>query len=273
MFLNEIKELLNLARSIEQNWDRSSYPRVDQLKQLLTGLQKLIVAYPEDSNYLDQLSKRLKLSPGTLGHRFSHIKDFLPLVVAIERELDKGVSTEDGSFHQYPDFLEKPKQSFPIYLILHNLRSAFNVGSIFRTALSFGFEKVYLTGYTPEPNHPQVAKTALGAESLISWSWQSSAIDLIAEMKKKSIPVYALETTRNAQNIFAANKFPQEFALILGNERFGLEQSVLKEVDGFYRIPMHGPKNSLNVGVSFGVFCGALEAKRYAVSKHSPVSL
>lgn len=138
------------------------------------------------------------------------------------------------------------------YVIGHNLRSRENVGSIFRTSDAFGVTKIYLTGYTPSPPHPKIAKTALGAEMWLAWEKRASIASVIAELKKKKFRIIALEQTKTSISLA---KFKPYFplALILGNEVKGISAAILKRADKIVAIPMRGRKESLNVAVAFGV--------------------
>lgn len=140
------------------------------------------------------------------------------------------------------------------YVVLHNIRSAYNVGSIFRSADAFGVDKIFLTGYTPVPDeHNKIKKTALGAEKNIRWERYKEVEDLINQFKKDKIKIIALEQAKKSLPI---NSFLyQDFSLglILGNEVTGIEGDVLKLVDGIVEIPMFGEKESLNVAVAFGI--------------------
>lgn len=139
-----------------------------------------------------------------------------------------------------------------IIVVCHNIRSAFNIGSVFRTADGAGVEKIILGGYSAHPPHPKLAKTALGAEKVMVYErvWQTwRAID---ELKKQGYDIVALEKCRGAKNIFQFKpKFP--LALVLGNEVRGLSQEILRRCDEIIFIPMAGGKESLNVSVAFGV--------------------
>ena len=140
------------------------------------------------------------------------------------------------------------KERAEVYLILHNIRSLYNVGSIFRTADGAGVSKIYLTGYTPEP----APKTALGAEKYVSWEKVANIQRLTNKLKKSKVQIVALEQSKNAVDY---RKFKPRYpaALILGNEVRGLSPSLLKKCDKIIQIPMRGRKESLNVSVAAGI--------------------
>ncbi len=139
-----------------------------------------------------------------------------------------------------------------MYLILHNIRSAYNVGSIFRTADAAGVQRIYLGGYTPTPNDKKVAKTALGAEKSVPWEYRKQAWRLLERLKKDEVQIIALEQTKKSVDY---RKFKPRFpmALMVGNEIRGLSKAVLKYTDKIIEIPMFGKKESLNVSVAVGI--------------------
>lgn len=155
-----------------------------------------------------------------------------------------------------------------ITLIAHNIRSTHNVGAIFRTAEGFGVEKIILSGYTPYPRQDQDArlphiiekmtsqihKSALGAENLVPFEYVS---DIYSWISRNSLPLIALEQTDSSIDIHDYSP-PSKFALILGEEVHGIDQSILKLCDDFIEIPMSGKKESFNVSVATGIALYAL---------------
>lgn len=143
-----------------------------------------------------------------------------------------------------------------VVLILCNIRSRENVGSIFRTADAAGVSKIYLCGITPTPPHEKISKTALGAETYVPWEYYKQTWRLLAKLKKERISIVALEQTTDSKNIFTKEisvfaKVP--FVLVVGNEVKGLSPQILKYCDKKVFIPMHGKKESLNVSVATGI--------------------
>lgn len=144
------------------------------------------------------------------------------------------------------------------FLILHNIRSAYNVGSIFRTADAGGISKIFLTGYTPIPldkfgrEITGIFKTALGAEKNISWEYFSRPIALIKKLKKDGIQIIAVEQSENSID-YKKIKICKPTAFVFGNEVRGLSKLFLKQCDIVAEIPMRGKKESLNVSVSAGI--------------------
>ena len=134
----------------------------------------------------------------------------------------------------------------PFVVVADNIRSAFNAGGILRTADFFGAERLVFCGYTPLPDTPQVVKTALGAEGSTPWESVADVRDAVDRLRAEGRRVYALETADGAKDIAS---FVPEFpcALLLGNERFGLDPDVVASADDVLEIRSHGLKNSLNV--------------------------
>jgi tRNA G18 (ribose-2'-O)-methylase SpoU len=147
--------------------------------------------------------------------------------------------------------------------VLDNIRSLYNVGSIFRTADAFNIDKIYLSGYTPAPikdrQKKEIHKTALGAEEFIKWEKSGQTWKLLENLKKQGFYIVALETDKKAINIseFNSSKIKKKVVLVVGNEVKGLSQQILKRCDKIIKIPMLGKKESLNVSVAFGIaaFC------------------
>jgi 23S rRNA (guanosine2251-2'-O)-methyltransferase len=139
-----------------------------------------------------------------------------------------------------------------IIVICHNIRSAFNVGSIFRTADGAGVAGVYLTGYSPAPPHPGIAKTALGAEKFVAWKKFANIGSVLKKMKKEGYQIVALEQDKKSRPC-DSYKPKKKIALVLGNEVRGLSPAILRKCDKIIEIPMRGEKESLNVSVAFGV--------------------
>ena len=134
-----------------------------------------------------------------------------------------------------------------IHIVLDNIRSAFNVGSIFRSADGAGsVKKIYLCGITTEIDNPKLDKTALGATEMIPSEYYDTTMEAIEELREKGIPIYSVELTDDAQN-FQEIKYPEKIALIFGHEKKGVDEEILKKVDKKIYIPMRGKKESLNV--------------------------
>jgi len=147
-------------------------------------------------------------------------------------------------------------------VILHNVRSTYNVGSIFRTADAAGCEKIYLCGITPAPRdrfgrvNEKISKVALGAENFIPWEKIGETARLIKKLKKDGYKILAVEQSSRSvpyQKIKLSKKDLAKTALVVGNEIKGLPSTVLRRADKILEIPMRGKKESLNVAVAFGI--------------------
>jgi tRNA G18 (ribose-2'-O)-methylase SpoU len=140
-------------------------------------------------------------------------------------------------------------------VLLDNIRSAWNVGSIFRSADGFGFTHAYLCGISPTPEHEAVKKTSLGAEDFVTWSYHKDAVKLAKGLKKEGWKIIALEEDDRAKPIsqLPDSQFPNPAILIAGSEVTGVDPELLDLADEIYYIPMHGQKRSFNVAVAFGV--------------------
>ncbi len=141
-------------------------------------------------------------------------------------------------------------------VVCDDLRSLYNIGSVFRTADGAGFDKIYLCGITGRPDSQKakskISKVALGAENIIKWEYVSQSWRLIDKLKKDGYQIVSLEQTPKSINyIDFKPKFP--LALVIGNEVGGLKKSLLNKSDKIIEIPMRGQKESLNVSVAFGV--------------------
>ena len=142
--------------------------------------------------------------------------------------------------------------------ILINIRSLYNVGSIFRTSDACGIKKLYLIGFTPTPEHPKLHKTALGAEEKIEWEKVQTASKIIKQLKKEGYKLVALETGKRSLELYDY-RAKGKIALVVGNEIKGISKAVLKNCDAVLKIPMNGIKESLNVEVAFAL--GAYQLK------------
>jgi tRNA G18 (ribose-2'-O)-methylase SpoU len=142
----------------------------------------------------------------------------------------------------------------PLLIILDDIRSLNNIGSVFRTADAFLIEKIYLCGITAVPPNKEIHKTALGATETVVWEYAENVLDLITKLKNQNIKVFAIEQVEKA--IFLQNfetKKNQKYAIVLGNEVFGVSQKAIEICDGTIEIPQLGTKHSLNIAVSAGI--------------------
>lgn len=160
------------------------------------------------------------------------------------------LSMEELGRKSVEEFRESPK--IPVIAVLENVRSAYNVGSVFRTADAFLIEAVYITGYTAKPPHKEIKKTALGAEDTVSWKHFPSAKEAIQQLKDDGYKVFAVEQVENSISL---EKFDidEKVAVIFGNEVSGVEQTTISLCDGTIEIPQLGMKHSLNIATAAGV--------------------
>lgn len=152
--------------------------------------------------------------------------------------------------------VEEFRQSdkIPIIAVLENIRSAYNVGSVFRTADAFLIEAVYICGYTAYPPHKEIKKTALGADESVTWKHFKNISEAIEEIKNLGYNVYAVEQAVDSYKLQAISYGADEkIAVIFGNEVTGVEQSTIEQCDGCIEIPQLGMKHSLNISVAAGI--------------------
>lgn len=150
------------------------------------------------------------------------------------------------------DFKKKPKT--PLILVLDNIRSLHNIGSVFRSSDAFLVEKIYLCGITAKPPHKEIQKTALGATESVDWQYMENTLDVINELKAKEVQVLAIE---QAENALPLQEFQpsasKKYAMVLGNEVKGVAQEVVDGCSNVIEIPQFGTKHSLNIAVSAGM--------------------
>lgn len=141
----------------------------------------------------------------------------------------------------------------PVIALLDNVRSLYNVGSMFRTADGTLLEGMYLTGYTPRPPRKEIDKTALGATHSVPWEYFANPIDAITRAKERGAAICILEQTTNSRRYHEVRKEEFPICLVVGNELTGVSDAILAEADFAIDIPMFGIKHSLNAAVAFGV--------------------
>ncbi len=148
----------------------------------------------------------------------------------------------------------KSSNKIPLLIILDDVRSLNNIGSVFRTADAFLVEKIYLCGITAQPPHKDIQKTALGATETVSWEYRKEILPLIKELQQKEVKIYAVEQAENAIMLhnFSVEK-NSTYALVFGNEVKGVQQQVINSANGVVEVPQFGTKHSLNVSVCTGI--------------------
>lgn len=235
----KLKKLIEKAWELERVASDANWPcdKLDILKKELSE-------YPDE-----KISRWAKHMTADMS-----LQHFQGLIVPLEREIQKNPSDEDFlvSTADRRQAQNNEEKKLPLHLALSNWRSAFNVGSIFRTADGLGVEHIHLLGYTATPENISVKKTSLGSDQSVKWSHSSNTVDSLKTLKDMDYFLVAFETSANAKNL--EEIFPNQKTLFLfGNERFGINPDELKICDEIRRIPMQGIKNSLNASV-----CAAL---------------
>ena len=158
------------------------------------------------------------------------------------RSFDANITVEE--------YRKLPKN--PLYVILDNLRSAFNVGAVFRLCDGMRVSELYLCGYTAAPPHVKLEKTSLGTTKYVPWKRFATTLEAVAYLKARGIAVWAAETTSRSMDYRTA-AFPRELGIVFGNEALGIDDTVLAACDLLIEIPLFGFKNSLNVATSCAV--------------------
>lgn len=150
------------------------------------------------------------------------------------------------------DFKEQEK--LPLVLVLDNVRSGLNVGSVFRTADAFALNKIILCGITAQPPHREILKTALGSTDSVDWTYAEHTGEAVARLKELGYQVYAIEQTTRKIWLQDFHPVPSaKYAFVLGNEVDGVDDTVLQMCDGAIEIPQFGTKHSLNIAVAAGI--------------------
>ncbi len=238
----KVEEIYRLFQGLEQDSHDGKFD--NQL------LEHLIMCIASLENSDDLILKKLAkyqhhLTPGmTLRH-------FASIAVPFERYLKRSVQ-DDDFLVTTTDRDHLVAKRVPLHFVVDNMRSGFNVGSIFRTADTLGAQKIWLTGYTPTPHQLQVEKAALGATLIMDWQ-TCSFTEALENLKKNNFHVIALETAPKALDIALPYAEKKPVAFVVGNERFGLDKDQLALCDEIRRIPVYGIKNSLNAATAAAI--------------------
>ncbi|WP_127716891.1 RNA methyltransferase [Halobacteriovorax sp. HLS] len=230
------------GKQIEDSWD-SSEKRTVALKYIADNLKTL---HKHEEPKVSELAQKLE------DYFPKDPKSMQDWLMILERLMKKDLRDSDFLVSTIDEFDKAEIAISPIHLVLDNLRSSFNVGSLFRTAEALGIEMVHLCGYTPTPENSKTAKSALGTDKWVKWKSWESTLECLEYLKEQGHTIYAFETEANATSLLDI-KPEGKSAIILGNERYGLSAPVLKRADELVKITLHGKKNSLNVGI-----CGAM---------------
>ncbi len=237
-----VEEIYKLFQGLEQDSHDALFD-----KQLLEHLIDLVASLEKSE---DPILKKLARYKDHLTSGMT-LRHFATIAVPFERYLKKSIQDDDFLVASTDrDHLVATR--VPLHFIIDNMRSAFNVGSIFRTADTLGAKKVWLTGYTPTPHQLQVEKAALGATFIMEWEL-ATLTECIEKLKKDNFKIIALETSSKAVDISYPFTEEQPTAFLIGNERFGLEAEQLKLCDEIRKIPTYGIKNSLNAATAAAI--------------------
>lgn len=147
----------------------------------------------------------------------------------------------------------KKTDRFPIYVLLDNIRSLYNVGSIFRTSDGARIAKLFLCGYTPHPPRKEIEKTALGATVTVPWEYVKDARSVIDNLKSQGIRICVLEHTNESRKYYSLTKTDFPLCLVVGSEIAGVSKDIITQADIAVEIPMKGMKQSLNAAVAYGI--------------------
>ena len=169
----------------------------------------------------------------------------------------------------------KESSKTPLIVVLDNIRSANNIGAVFRSSDAFRIEAIYLCGITAQPPHRDIHKTALGSTDTVEWKYFESTLDALKVLKGMDYKIAAIEQASNKidLNQFNPNLVEQKWAVIFGNEVFGVSQEAVNEADCVVEIPQIGSKHSLNISVSAGIVLWDLFKKyNYSSEQDQPCS-
>ena len=148
----------------------------------------------------------------------------------------------------------KQANKLPLAVILDEVRSLHNIGSVFRTSDAFLVERIYLCGITATPPHPEMHKTALGAEDTVDWKYVKHTLEAVEELHNEGYTVLAIEQVEGSTMLDELELEPdKKYAIVMGNEVKGVQQEVIDACDGCIEIPQYGTKHSLNVSVTAGI--------------------
>jgi tRNA G18 (ribose-2'-O)-methylase SpoU len=244
---NRVSDLLESYREKLLDGDDASSEEIDLIETLLNSSEDLGWAY-----------ERFKSSSTT---RRTRVEAAHLLIHSLKEET--GYPISEKSFLQIrsdsKDVIPKKSQ---LIVIVENLRSAFNVGSIIRSCECFGVKKLIISGYTPDLGHISVQKTAKGATNLVDVEKSSDLIQTLEDLKSEGYSLVAAETATDSYSLYDY-KFSEKSAIIFGNEEIGITERVLSKVDSVVEIPMRGVKNSINVGSAAAILINSYTGQIY----------
>lgn len=242
---SKLKKIYDFIREIENSW-QDEVKRSELLDnfRMCTELVDNGVYNSVDSDVFGKISTKMNR------------REFMEVAALLERYHKSDLRDSDipGITIEKGDGRRLEQRKLPLYLILDNLRSSFNVGSIFRSAECFGISEICLCGYTPLPNSSKVQTTSMGTAELVEWKHFEKTEEAIDYLREKGCKIYAVETAEKA-NLLAEINFEDKSAFIMGNEALGISEDILALADEVVKIELMGWKNSLNVGVTTAIVC------------------
>ncbi|MBY0553584.1 TrmH family RNA methyltransferase [bacterium] len=239
---SKVEEIYNLFQGLEKDSQDGQFDN-----QLLEHLMMCIESL-ENSD--DPILQKLSKYKNHLNSQMT-LRHFATIAVPFERYLKKAIQDDDFLVSS-TDRDHLVTKRVPLHFVIDNMRSAFNVGSIFRTSDTIGAQKLWLTGYTPTPHQLQVEKAALGASFIVDWE-VCKFTEAIEKLKASGVKIVALETSSKAVDISYPFDEKVPTAFVVGNERFGLEVDQLALCDEIRKIPTYGIKNSLNAATAAAI--------------------
>ncbi|MCT4641838.1 MAG: hypothetical protein N4A33_06020 [Bacteriovoracaceae bacterium] len=231
------KVLFDLAHFIEKNKEDTKNTHFQKLQKYHQYLSK------HQNEYIQKLNKEFKKIV-KLDYQFQIY------LMNLERFID--ITTKEYDFLKQKDSLE-PKKVLNYEILLDSIRSAHNIGAIFRNAECFGVKHIHLCGLSPTPKKEQVKKTSMGTDELVSWSYSKDAIEKVKKLKKLGYKIYAVDTMKNALLEKSLHIDPNNSLFIFGHEQYGIAPSLIDLCDEYIKISLYGNKNSLNVAVASGI--------------------
>lgn len=188
------------------------------------------------------------------------IVNYLTILAAYKKKRMRKLKVTELNRMTVDEF--KKAKRLHLTVVLDEVRSLYNVGSVFRSSDAFCIDKIYLCGITATPPHPEIHKTALGAEDSVDWIYKKNTMDAINELHKLGYTILAIEQVEGS--IYLQDFIPMEnqsYAIVFGNEVKGVQQEVVDACDGCIEIPQYGTKHSLNVSVTAGIVLWELSNK------------
>ncbi len=264
--LHALQEILASGHELEKNWS-SKAPACLEILQKLVG--QIALLETSDSLRLRRLSPYAQKLSAEMTPQ--HLEGILVPFERLSRselrddQMPEQITTTGIEIETGDAGPLEIRQTLNLAVIAENIRSAFNVGGIIRTAEALGLERAYLCGYTSTPDDAKTAQTCMGAQNHIAWSKLQNVDEAITAARAEGYSIVGLETAKGAESI-GSFRWPERAAILVGNERFGLDPQTLKNVDHIARIPLRGRKNSVNVAIAF-----ALAAQDYISSRHDPL--